>query len=171
MRDKATPSYKYKGSRLIKASNRSKYKTNLLFCCLYLGLLVGRGQMGILGWVFKWGSVCVGSNGFRGQRVGARWAAFASWGGTGWGGVGGWEENRSAPSCSRKKATPPPSPLPATVAAAPPLLRRPQIEVLLFHLASPFPAHHPFLFLDGSLAPFLFLQDDKICGGGAVVTA
>jgi len=74
-------------------------------------------------------------------------------------------------SCSRKKATPPPSPLPATVAAAPLLLRRPQIEVLLFHLASPSPAHHPFLFLDGSLAPFLFLQDAKICGGGDVGTA
>ena len=30
--------YKYKGSRPIKASNRSKYKINLLFHCLYFYL-------------------------------------------------------------------------------------------------------------------------------------
>src|SRR6185437_3645497 len=55
-------------------------------------------------------------------------------------------------------------------AAAPPLLRRPRIEVLLFHLASPSPPHHPFLFLNDSLAPFLFLQDAKIYGGEDALT-
>ena len=110
----------------------------------------------------------MGSNGFRGQRVGAGWAASV-----GWGGVGGRNGSDHLLPQEAKKATPlpSPSPLPATVAAAPPLLRRPQIEVLLFHLASPSPPHHPFLFLNGSLAPFLlFLEDAKICGGGAVGT-
>ena len=60
-----------------------------------VGLLVGRGQMGILGRVFEWGSVCVGSNGFRGQRVGAGWAASAGWGGV------GVETDQTV--CSRKK--------------------------------------------------------------------
>ena len=54
---------------------------------LQVALLVRRGQMRILGRVFEWGSVCVGSNGFRGQRVGTGWAALA-----GCGGVGDWVE-------------------------------------------------------------------------------
>ena len=81
-------------------------------------------------------------------------------------GRGGWlgGENRSRSREKAEGATPPPSPspLPATIAAAPPLLRRPRIEVLLFHLASPSPPHHPFLFLNGSLAPFLHLLPIKV---------
>jgi len=99
--------------------------------------------MGILDRVFEWGSVCVGSNGFRGQRVGAG--------------------RKEIESCSRERLKATPSPPPATVAAAPPLLRRPRIEVLLFHLAFPSPPHHPFLFLNGSLAPFLFISSPSRC--------
>ena len=66
---------------------------------LCIALLVGQGQMGILGRVFEWGSVCVGSNGFRGQRVGAGWAALA-----GWGGVGDWVEKTDRDPARKLKA-------------------------------------------------------------------
>ena len=103
----------------------------------------------------------MGSNGFRGQRVGLHLRVGAGWLG----------KNRSI-DCRvllprEGKATPPPS---ATVATAPPLLRRPRIEVLLFHLASSSSPRHPFLFLNDSLAPFFFLQDAKICGGEDALT-
>jgi hypothetical protein len=38
-----------------------------------IGLLVGRAGMGISGRVTRWGGRGVGSNGFRGMRVGAGW--------------------------------------------------------------------------------------------------
>ena len=64
-----------------------------------LGLLVGRGQIGILELVFEWGSVCVGSNGFRGQRVGTEWATLA-----GCGGVGDWVEKTDQDPARKLKA-------------------------------------------------------------------
>jgi hypothetical protein len=58
--------------------------------------------------------------------------------------------DRDRPRISHPSAVPPPRrprrrrpPLPPSAAVVPPLLRRPQIEVLLLHLSSPSPPHHP----------------------------
>jgi hypothetical protein len=46
-----------------------------------LGLLVGRGYMGISGRVFDWRPICVGSSGLKSQQGGAGWGfTFAGWG-------------------------------------------------------------------------------------------
>jgi len=59
-----------------------------------------------------------------------------------------------------KKATPPPSPLPPHLPSSNVHKSRYSSFTLHLHLLH----ITPFLFLDGSLAPFLFLQDAKICG-------
>jgi hypothetical protein len=57
----------------------------------HLALLMGRGLMGISGRVLEWGFISMGTNGFRGQRVGAG-RVFCFWGlgrvGTGYCGPG-----------------------------------------------------------------------------------
>ena len=95
---KAVPAYPFRGAPFF-----------LFFVHIPLGLLVGRGQMWILGRVFKWGSVCVGSNGFRGQRVGLHLRVGAGW-------VG---RNRLTARCrfllpQEGKATPSPPHLPSS---------------------------------------------------------